>query len=103
MKLDMTIWDNTTTKEEKQEILLYCEHALLKACREQLGEMPKIEITRFWYGFSANIDTKEIWTGWTDEWKHKLIRKYNHKLNHLAYWRKLDDNGEELLVMDVEW
>ena len=86
MKLEMTIWDNDSTVEEKQEVLLYCERALLKTAHEMRCT---VKITnRWWGGFDAEIPMNTV-----------LIRRYNRRLNRLHYWCRED----EPLVMDYDW
>ena len=82
----MTIWDNENSTEEKAEILLYCERALLKTARE-MGCNVRI-INRWWGGFDADIPKNIV-----------LIRRYNRRLNRLHYWCRND----EPLVMNYDW
>lgn len=94
MKIDMTIWDNDTTTAEKQEILLFCEHALNRAWNDLYSKPVQIKYDRWFAGFTAEI------TGDVD--LPALVKSYNRRLNHFAPWRELRD-GEEVLVMEIEW
>lgn len=53
MIIEMSIWDNTTTVEEKQDILLFCEHAMNKAAYNHYAIVKVIH--RDWASFTAKI------------------------------------------------
>ncbi len=91
--VEMSIWDNTTCTAEKQDVLLYCEHAMLKTWGIWYNRPAAIKITtRWWGGFTAEIQ----WDGQQID-PLTFLRTYNRRLNRLHYWRRND----EPLVM--EW
>ena len=96
MKIEMSIWDNENSINEKQDILLYCEHCLNNAWSDWYNGPAPIKYRRWWGGFEAEVDMQDA---------HEfmaLIHRYNDRLTHLAYWNRTW-NGEERLVMEIDW
>lgn len=88
LKIEMEIWDNTNTTEEKQDILLYCEHVLLKAWSYYKNPHCEIKIIdRYWAGFTAIVTWDDWWLPATE-----FLRIYNRKLCRLHYWNRDDDS-----------
>ena len=94
IEIAMEIWDNDISTEDKQHILLYCEHALRKTWNLYNNPPAPIKITERWWG------------GWTAEIEYSpyvemraLLRHYNDKLCRLHYWNRHD----EPLVMYWDW
>lgn len=85
--MKMTIWDNETTTEQKQDVLLYCEHAIAKTLDQYYGCPLQYKVTqRYWAGFTAEIEI--------DDWYWPVttfLKSYNCKLCRLHYWNRDDE------------
>ncbi len=94
IKATMTVWDNTMTVFEKQDILLYCERAMRKACGYNYGKMTVSERkkTSITFEISAHYEAMQ--------W---LLNDYNERLNRLTAWRKENADGMEILVWENEY
>lgn len=87
IKIEMTIWDNELDKTGKQDVLLYCERALLSTWNEFKNGNAKVKIEeRWWGGFTAIVS-------W-DDWYYPVtafLKTYNRKLCRLHYWNRNDE------------
>lgn len=97
LNIKMTIWDNAISNAEKNDILHYCERALVKTWTEQYnGPAPIALEQRTWFGFIAKVPFADC------DKAHAFLTQYNQRLNHLHYWSKLNENHDECLVMEYE-
>ena len=86
VKIEMTIWDTTLDQAEEQDVLLYCERALLSTWNEFKNGDAKIKLERSWSGFTAIVS-------W-DDWFYPVtafLKSYNRKLCRLHYWNRKDE------------
>ena len=89
--IEMTIWDNTITNIERNDVLLYCERAMNKTCR--LNDC-KVKVTDRWAcGITFEVDSPYF---------YRIARQYNNRLNRLHYWGELNEDGFEKLVMEYK-
>lgn len=90
MKLELRIWD-TNSIAEKQDILLYCERAILKTWREEFDVLPPIRVKH-----EKNAITVTLPAEASNEY---FLRRFNLRLIRLHYWNRSD----EPLVWTNEW
>ena len=84
---EFTIWDNQKSVEDKQEILLYCEHAIRKTLSYYFNPPHSYKIiNRFWGGFDAEIEYDD--TVWEVRY---FLRNFNRRLMRLHYWNRNDE------------
>lgn len=96
LSIEMTIWDNTINTMDKNAILLFCERALLKVWREQNNGCAAIKITnraKSWFIAEVPLEGERA---------IYFMHNYNRKLNHLHYWREVDEQGDERLIMEYQ-
>ena len=92
----MTIWDNDLTDFDRNDILRYCENALLDTWdRLTWHKAPEVRLERERNGFKATIPWETTGHGRWDA--THFLKIYNDRLMKYAYWNRLD----EPLVM--EW
>ena len=94
MKIEMTIWDNATTTEEKQDLLRFCERAALRVWRRNINGAPAIKTRWSWAGIIMEIE----FNGGVFFSKTDFLRSYNNELCKLAAW----NDPEDRLVMEWE-
>ena len=87
IEITMAIWDNKLDTVERQDILLYCERALLKTWNDFKNGPCSVKIAeRWWGGFTATVS-------W-DDWFYPVtafLKSYNQKLCRLHYWNREDE------------
>lgn len=97
LNIEMTIWDNTTCTAEKNDVLRYCERALIKTWAEWYGDPAPIMLEqRTWYGFIAKVPLSDA-----DE-TYAFLARYNQRLNRLHYWHRLNTGRGECLIMEYK-
>lgn len=95
--VEMSIWDNNLTDFDRNDILRYCENALLDTWdRLTWNKAPEVRLVERWRGgFKAIIPWENPGHGHWDA--AHFIKTYNNRLMKYAYWNRPD----EPLVM--EW
>lgn len=87
IEIAMEIWDNDISTEDKQHILLYCEHALRKTWNLYNNPPAPIKVTeRWWGGWTAEI----LWDDWFQP-ATCFLHSYNDQLRRLHYWNREDE------------
>jgi hypothetical protein len=94
IKMTMTIWDNSMTDFDRQDILLYCEHAIRKVCQNNYGKVKVIN--RSWMSVDFEVSASLTPMNW-------ILDEYNARLNRLGAWHKENEDGMEILVWENEW